>query len=291
MEHTAHSLWRAVGDVSLKEVQAEKYSFWGAITATMDWCEENYVFTTFIAEFWNTLSNAAIVGMAVYGYLLSKKYYNDICVELCCIGLGVVGIGSTAFHATLWYWGQMLDELPMVWAACTFVYAIPSREFRKKYNFLLMLGCAGYGIGVTIIYLIVNFPAFHEICYGIAVAATIIQLIIFMKKHKDQREKDILSKLLFHSMAYSAGAFFVWNIDNLLCIHLRSFRKSLGWPFENLTQLHAWWHVGTGIGSYCFIMTIAAVRQLDAKNRIDLGWSTIVPGLQIPYVITKSAVP
>ncbi|KAK3094993.1 hypothetical protein FSP39_008837 [Pinctada imbricata] len=30
---------------------------WGSPTATIDWCEENYKVTPFIAEFWNTLSN------------------------------------------------------------------------------------------------------------------------------------------------------------------------------------------------------------------------------------------
>ena len=28
---------------------------WGNPTALIDWCEENYVVTTYVAEFWNTL--------------------------------------------------------------------------------------------------------------------------------------------------------------------------------------------------------------------------------------------
>ena len=29
--------------------------FWGKPTSLIDWCEENYVVTTYIAEFWNTI--------------------------------------------------------------------------------------------------------------------------------------------------------------------------------------------------------------------------------------------
>ncbi len=33
--------------------------FWGPRTASVDWCEPNYVHTFWIAEFWNTLSSVS----------------------------------------------------------------------------------------------------------------------------------------------------------------------------------------------------------------------------------------
>ncbi len=31
--------------------------FWGATTASVDWCEDNYAIGAFAAEFWNTASS------------------------------------------------------------------------------------------------------------------------------------------------------------------------------------------------------------------------------------------
>jgi dihydroceramidase len=41
--------------------------YWGARTSTLDWCEENYIVSYFIAEFWNTLTNIVIIFTASLG--------------------------------------------------------------------------------------------------------------------------------------------------------------------------------------------------------------------------------
>ncbi|RUS17275.1 hypothetical protein BC937DRAFT_90170, partial [Endogone sp. FLAS-F59071] len=30
--------------------------YWGKVTSSVDWCEINYEFSYYIAEFWNTIS-------------------------------------------------------------------------------------------------------------------------------------------------------------------------------------------------------------------------------------------
>jgi hypothetical protein len=40
---------------------------WGERTSNLDWCEENYVVTPYVAEWWNTVSNAGYVVLALYG--------------------------------------------------------------------------------------------------------------------------------------------------------------------------------------------------------------------------------
>ena len=35
----------------------ETEGFWGPVTASIDWCEENYERTPYLAEFWNSISS------------------------------------------------------------------------------------------------------------------------------------------------------------------------------------------------------------------------------------------
>ena len=97
-------------------------ALWGP--ATMDWCEENFQTTRYIAEFWNCTSNCVMVGLALFGVrgayragVRKPRFY------ACFFGLLAVGAGSALFHGTLLYLGQLLDEIPMIWASCAMCYA------------------------------------------------------------------------------------------------------------------------------------------------------------------------
>lgn len=74
--------------------------FWGAPTATLDWCEENYAVTPYIAEFWNTLSNLAMIVPGFTGFLYAFKNGVERRIMLCFISLTLVGFGSWNFHMT-----------------------------------------------------------------------------------------------------------------------------------------------------------------------------------------------
>ena len=56
------------------------------------------------------------------------------------------------------------------------------------------------------------------------------------------------------------GAFFLWQIDNNFCPQITELRASIGSLLAPVTQLHAWWHFGTGFGTYMHIVTSAALR-------------------------------
>ena len=131
---------------------------WGPPTATIDWCEENYAVTIYVAEWWNTISNLAIVGAGGWGLHWTLRHrhekrfpvlaaflvmpvmilQNTFSDRTHCIAqrwpgssaflrralqfLDRIGLGSLAYHGTLLFHMQMLDELPMVYSLTCWLY-------------------------------------------------------------------------------------------------------------------------------------------------------------------------
>ncbi|KAF2357920.1 Ceramidase [Trinorchestia longiramus] len=88
-------------------------------SSPIDWCEENYIVSSKIAEFNNTFSNAAFIILPLYLWL--SKSWQSYC-RLVSVGPYVfyslvmaTGIFSVYFHASLSFLGQLLDEVSILW--------------------------------------------------------------------------------------------------------------------------------------------------------------------------------
>lgn len=80
---------------------ANQDPFWGQPSSGVDWCEANYVHTRYVAEFFNTMSSIPMLIVSLWGLFLCFKYGLEARFYLCWLGIGVVGVGSVAFHGTL----------------------------------------------------------------------------------------------------------------------------------------------------------------------------------------------
>ena len=104
--------------------------FWGPPTASVDWCETNYRFSPYVCELFNTVSSFAMVLGGVAGWACHRRVL-DGRLRIAFALLALAGVGSAAFHATLRFGLQMLDELPMVYLALVLVLVLvddhPSR--------------------------------------------------------------------------------------------------------------------------------------------------------------------
>ncbi len=82
--------------------------FWGIPDVSMDWCEDNYAVTQYIAEFYNTLSAVPIFIWALLGMILcwksGVKEKRFLVVNACLL---LNGLGSAIFHGTLRYYAQV----------------------------------------------------------------------------------------------------------------------------------------------------------------------------------------
>ncbi|KAM4684330.1 alkaline ceramidase 3 isoform 1-T1 [Amazona ochrocephala] len=142
---------------------ADREGYWGPPTSTLEWCEENYAVSYYIAEFWNTVSNLIFIVPPIYGAIqtykdgLEKRY---LAAYLC---LTAVGLGSWCFHMTLKYEMQLLDELPMIYSCCVFVYCLyECFKYKNTVNYPLLFLLITYSFVVSIVYLNLKEPVFHQ---------------------------------------------------------------------------------------------------------------------------------
>ena len=75
----------------------------------VDWCEENYVVLSYIAEFWNTVSNVLFLIIPPIMINRFRDYEAELGMPIRYVWLLLmtVGIGSIYFHATLSLAGQL----------------------------------------------------------------------------------------------------------------------------------------------------------------------------------------
>jgi len=229
--------------------------FWGPPTSTVDWCEANYERTRYVCELYNTLSSAALLGAGVLGASLHWKTLERRFI-VAFAALAVVGIGSIAFHATLRFELQMLDELPMLYTALVMIFIVtedrPQRRFGALFPALLVV----HGVAVTCLSAFtrgaVQFYAFQTSF------ATMEGYALYATYRVYRRSRDAVPRRLYRAgMASYAIAVALWFIDIRACGVLQGYLPQHGIPNP---QFHAWWHVLVSIGFYLLVLTLAWER-------------------------------
>jgi len=120
--------------------------FWKK-TANIDWCEGNYEYNTYVAEWWNTISSMymTLCGFLGMMFCLYSKY--PVRFAMAYFSLFIVGAGSALFHATLSYQGQIADEIPMSYLGVIFIYILHVHSVQDDdYSYSI-----GYYVGFTLI--------------------------------------------------------------------------------------------------------------------------------------------
>lgn len=274
--------------------------YWGKITSTIDWCEENYVISPYVAEWSNTMTNGLFVIIALYSMYCSLRNGMEFRFHLVSFGFALVGVGSWLFHMTLQYRYQLLDELPMIYATCipTWSLLCETPETLKSANGLrkvslerqLKIGfeLAIFVIVLSLIYLGTKISEIHQTVYGVFTVA----VVGISGKHAHDYVRDkTATKSMYQCMALGSflflAGFLFWNLDNQLCpiwIHIR--REWLKLPLGMFLELHAWWHLLTASGVYCFIVFLQFLRvhTQGSSHRFLLIWRWGI----VPELIQKS---
>uniref|UniRef100_A0A5B6YK33 Putative alkaline ceramidase 3-like n=1 Tax=Davidia involucrata TaxID=16924 RepID=A0A5B6YK33_DAVIN len=211
-------------------------SFWGPVTSTTEWCEQNYVYSSYIAEFFNTISNIPGILLALIGLVNALGQRFEKRFSVLNISNMILAIGSMLFHSTLQRLQQQGDETPMVWEMLLYIYILysPDWHYRSTMPTFLFL----YGAVFAVVHSLVRFGIGFKLHYVLLCLLCIPRMYKYYI-HTEDRSAKWLAKLYLVTLLLGS---LCWLCDRLFC-------KDLSRLFFN-PQGHALWHVFMGFNSY-----------------------------------------
>ncbi|CZR40488.1 uncharacterized protein FPRO_05388 [Fusarium proliferatum ET1] len=246
--------------------------FWGQPTSTLNWCEEDYVISHYAAEITNTLTNALFVALGIRGVRNCLKYRHDTVFVIAYLGYLLVGCGSVAFHATLSYPMQLVDELSMIYTTSILCHAIFTQDRSRLFSIFLGIGLVALSISITAYYHYIQDPTFHQNAFSILFLATVFRSLYTMEailrpmlskthinkpprtsvSNKETRSSPVQSdRAIICEMRWIVAMGFItcaagitaWKVDNIHCGDLVRWRHEVGLPWGILLEGHGWWYV------------------------------------------------
>ncbi|XP_072994592.1 alkaline ceramidase-like [Typha latifolia] len=231
-------------------------SFWGPVTSTIELCEENFTHSSYIAEFYNTVSNIPCILLAFIGLINALRQRFEKRFSVLHISNMILSIGSMIFHATLQNVLQQSDETPMVWELLLYLYVLysPDWHYRSTMPTFLFI----YGAAFAIVHAFVRFGIGFKVHYVGLCLLCIPRMYKYYIQTKDVAAKR-LAKLFLATISLGS---LCWLFDRYFC------KKLSRWYIN--PQGHAWWHVLMGFNSYfanTFLMFCRA-QQLGWEPRV-----------------------
>ncbi|KAJ5584607.1 alkaline ceramidase family protein [Penicillium hispanicum] len=234
-------------------------AFWGPPTAHANFCEEDYVVTRYVAELINSLTNLSYIIYAIYGiYQLRQKPTASPFRAVPYWGLMAVGICSTAFHASLKFHTQMMDDLSMLFATTPVLHRVLTATASRR-DSVVMAVVLGSSLTALIVYhLKTDELILHQLSFAgmvLTIAFRTTQLIKTRTEEGSVARSQIWGMVRFGAFIFNTG-FYIWILDGWACGLLRRWRGVVGLPWAWLLELHGYWHIFTAIGAYIFIAVV-----------------------------------
>lgn len=236
--------------------------WWGAIDASTDWCEANYVVSPYIAEFVNTLSSLPLIYFGLFGLVMTHRWATtDRRFHLAFCILTSVGIGSTIFHGTLRRSAQMFDEIPMLISNVVFLYYFLENARVRKYRWSKVL-CSSVVSVIILLYVLTKNYAFFITVTTITELAVLGVTIVTIACTDTPTPAN---RLFTWFVALYGVGFFLWMLDNQYCAVVAHW------------YLHAWWHLLAGFGTYCYILFFLTLRRHTFGEATKIAWCYGMP--------------
>ncbi|KAL3487391.1 alkaline ceramidase family protein [Aspergillus germanicus] len=221
--------------------------FWGAATAN----------SKYVAEFINTLTNLVYIIYAIHGLRnLYRKPEVDTLRTLPYWGLMAVGLCSGAFHMSMKYHTQMMDDLAMHFATTPVLHRVLTVNSTRQTSIISawILACALAAL--LTFHMVTDKLILHSVCFGVMVTvigARTMQLV----KQRTEPGSEARRR--------------IWGV--WACKALQNARSILGLPLGFVLELHGWWHIFTAIGAYLFIAIVDHLVEGEDHRELDhIAW-------------------
>lgn len=244
-------------------------SFWGPVTSSIDWCEKNYAYSSYVAEFYNTLSNIPTITLTIIGLVIALSQGFEKRFAVLHLSNMILAVGSTLFHGTLQRVQQQSDETPMVWEMLLYIYILYSPDWHYRFTMPTFLFL--YGAAFAVAHSLFHFGISFKVHYALLCLLCIPRMYKYYIRSEDASAKRLAK---FYMASLFLGSL-CWISDRVFCDQIS------GWLVN--PQGHAMWHIFMGFNSYfanTFLMFCRAQQR---------GWAPkIVYFLGfLPYVKIK----
>lgn len=237
--------------------------FWEPHTSSVDFCEQNYYHTDYIAELHNTWSSLVYVALATFGYFYSNPT-KEARFSLMYLILGAIGVGSTFLHMTLHWLPQSSDEVPMLWLTFTFLFSLielKSPIGEEKYP-----GSAKIILLLTFLQTVIYYSfrsIFAVFVFFFIVAAYISVFLAVYVLFEDSKPSIRESRCWLFGTIFFLFPFvgaIAWVVDMNLCSTLTPYYQRV-----NGMTLHILWHILSGYGTYLSVQFVILCRMQILK--------------------------
>ncbi|KAH8656848.1 ceramidase [Ilyonectria robusta] len=240
--------------------------FWGAQTSYLNFCEQDYVVTKYIAEFINTLSSLVYVVYGFYGLFNGRQNSptGPRLVSYC--GLIGVGVCSGAYHMTLKYHTQMSDELSMHLLTTPLVYRVLTFNTSPQRTKLVGVITLTLFTITMVAHMVMDEFILHAVMFGLSVVIITVRITqLIPQRFSDPVVRKTLQTTARMGCLSFLFGYTLWLIDEFACRMLTDVRHLVGLPIAFLFELHGWWHVFTALGGYIGV----AVVDLITSGEVD----------------------
>jgi len=244
-------------------------AYWGIPDSVLNFFEEDYILSPYIAEVINTVTNIVYVSYALNGIWNNLGRKDAFLRNLPYLGIASVGIGSMVFHSTNRFFTQWADDLSMLVATATVLHRVftfdTSATYTAVFGVLLSTALSAFAVW----HCWADETHFHSILFGIMIIIVGHKTNLVIKTRiTDPYVRSEVTRLARWGLGIFATGYGLWNIDEHFCPLLTSYKRTIGMPWSFLLELHGWWHLFTGIGAYIFIALVEYLTSEEAGKSL-----------------------